>query len=423
MRPIAGDAALLAAARLGSQALMVVFTGVVARRLGSEGLGDYSVLAAALFVANTVTTFGTDTLVIRSLSATRDWGLLPTAVAVQLALSTPVILAAVAAGGWVSSPLRVSPVTWGVFSLALIPMAFYGVLTAALRSFGQMLPYMLLVLAGALLQALGAVIALLRGGSVLTLAYLVLGVQVVSALLAALACRRRIPGLRFPLHVSWVDLRSAVMKSWRLGALGALMMLYQRQGVVVTAVLGGAALAGWFSAAARLVDAAKVAHHSLSGALLPVLGQAAHRTEGQAANRESTDSLRRPWSLLFVLSAVAAAALSVLARPLSVFFFGEGFGPTASALPLLAWSLLPFTVNTRYALSHVAEGRERPVLLALAMGALVLAALSSVSVPRWGTLGVCGSVLIAECSQTAVYLAHRFLARRPAPVVRLAGEV
>src|SRR5690348_10935688 len=77
----------LLAARIGTQGLAVLFTVLLARRLGANGFGEYAFMAAVIFIGNTLTTFGTDMLLIRDIAARDDFSRLPAALFLQLALS------------------------------------------------------------------------------------------------------------------------------------------------------------------------------------------------------------------------------------------------------------------------------------------------------------------------------------------------
>jgi len=421
-RGLALRAAWLAIARLGSQALMVVFTGLVARRLGSAGLGQYAFMAALLMVANTLSTFGTDSLLIRRLRSEKDWSLLGSALAIQLVLSGSLIGAAFAwQVGEPTLPME-TRAAWRVFALALIPLAFYGVFSAALRAYERMGAYMLLSLASALLQTVGVAFALRPSAGLLGLAYLLLIAQTAGAAFAAAFCISQIRGFRLSLRLSWHQLTSALAASWPLAALGLLTILHQRLGIILLGVIGGPAVTGWFAAAARVVEASKLAHNSLSGALLPALGQAELGARDRGAADASRQALGSSWKALFVLSIVAALTITVFAEPLSRLLFGGGFGPTASALRVLAWALIPFTLNAYFSLTHVAAGTERPALVAVTAGILVFALLGALWIPRWGLMGASWSTVIAECSQAGVYLIYRFRTRSLAPFGRPARE-
>ncbi len=66
----------LTAARLGSQVLLMLFTVLVARRMGETGLGGYAYMTAVIFIGNVFSTFGTDMLLMREIAAHKDFSLL-----------------------------------------------------------------------------------------------------------------------------------------------------------------------------------------------------------------------------------------------------------------------------------------------------------------------------------------------------------
>ncbi|MCA9926088.1 MAG: oligosaccharide flippase family protein, partial [Anaerolineales bacterium] len=83
---ITQNAFWLLLARLGGQALMLLFTVLVARRLGEVGLGQYAFIAAMLFVGNVFTTFGMDTYLIREIARAEREPFAPIGRALQLQL-------------------------------------------------------------------------------------------------------------------------------------------------------------------------------------------------------------------------------------------------------------------------------------------------------------------------------------------------
>ena len=66
------NTAWLAAARLGSQLASALMAILVARQLGQAGLGAYAFFSAVILTGNVLTTYGTDTLLIRELAGSRD---------------------------------------------------------------------------------------------------------------------------------------------------------------------------------------------------------------------------------------------------------------------------------------------------------------------------------------------------------------
>ena len=402
---VGGNTAWLLLARLGVQVLMVLFTVVLARRLGESGLGAYAFIAAVIFLGNVLTTFGTDILVMRGVAARREYSLLPPALLLQLILAAAFIalvyLTAPALPG--QSPEAVRALQ--VYSLALVPMAFYTVFSAALRGAERMAAYMWINIALAAAQ-FGLVWLFIRPESSLVgLAWLLLAAQVAAAILAGLLCLAQLPGARRVWRSPFAGVPGLTRASILLATLGVLKVLYQRASVYLLATLGGAALTGWYSAALRPVEAAQFGHIALLGALFPLMAQA--YTRGAPAEPGERRVFSLSWRLLLLLGGVAALGLFVLAPVLVLLLFGPAFEPAIPALRLLAWMLLPYTVNIYLSTEMIAAGRERGVAVALALSLCVLVVLSAWWIPRWGLLGACWAALAAELSQAALYLALR----------------
>jgi O-antigen/teichoic acid export membrane protein len=391
-------------ARVGSQLLMILFTGLVARQLGEAGLGQYAFITSLVFLGNTLATFGADTILIRELAAGRDWRLVLAGIALKLSISL-IIIALV---WWLApqipnqDPLALRALS--IYVLALIPLSFYGVFSAVLRAYERMAAFMWLTLSVAVMHALGAFIALGPESDVLTLAFLLLIIQTIGTLLAAYLARSLVPGFRIDLTgfrpVVWNLLRL----SWSLAVLSLATILYQRLSVIMLSLMGGEAATGWYAAAWRVSDAARILHYSLSGALLPIL---AFEKTGKSLSTQGSPAaavLAASWKLLAGISIIAALALTMLAGPLISLLFGPGFEPSQAGLRIMTWSLVPFTLNASLSLAWIAAGEERPVLASLLVSLAALGLLNAILIPRWGFLGACWATLLAEFLQAGILL-------------------
>jgi O-antigen/teichoic acid export membrane protein len=402
---VAKNSAWLFAGRLGSQGLAMLLGILIARRLGEAGLGEYAFLTSVVFLGNLGSTFGTDMLIIRELAAKRDFGLLPAALAIQLGLSLPLIavafLFAPALPNQTADAIRA--LQW--YSLALIPLAVYSVTSSALRGIERMDVYTWLnVASGAILLGLGA--AFVRSDSTaLTLAVVLLAAQTLAALLAAGLCVAYVPQMRSAPRFERSEIARVVRLSAPIAALGLLGALYQRGGIYLLSLLQGAALTGAFSAALRIVEAAKIGHIAVLSALFPAMSQANHSETRAYSKVFSISALG-----LLGLAALLGLALFVAAGPLVTFLYGNEFVGSAYALRWLAWMLVPMTVSHYLSLRLLAAAREPAIMLALAASTLLLAALVAI---QPGDLAAVGrAAVIAECVQAAILLAAWVRRRR-----------
>lgn len=394
-------------ARIGAQSALALFTILIARRLGSEGFGEYAFIASAVFIGNMLTTFGTDMLLIREIAANRDFSQFIPSLLLQLFLS--IVLIAIA---WVFPPLPgQSAAGWlalKIYSLALVPFAFFTVFSSMLRGLERMDHYAALNLSIALLQLIVTFVFINTRSNIVSLAWLLLAVQAAAAVLAGWLCRDQFSNFYFPKKLSLHEFRPVLP----LAGLSILGILYQRLGILLVTFLLGAVATGYFSAAHRVVEFAKTAHLAIFTVLYPAM----------AKSRGGSKDFRIVWLVLLTGAFIAALGISMLASPLTLILFGSEYAASIPLLRLFPWILVPFTVATFLSLSLVAANRERPVLLALIAGLLMAVMLNLWWTPTFGILGAGWALLLAECAQAIVLLvqypkASFVVATFPAPSI------
>jgi O-antigen/teichoic acid export membrane protein len=397
--------------RFGTQVLAVVFTVLVARRLGSRGFGEYAFIAAAIFLGNALTTFGTDMLLIREIAAGDDLSRLPAALVIQLALSGIFIGAVMLFAPILPNQSPAVVAGLEIYSFALLPLAFFSVFTTALRGKQRMDAYTVLNLAVNLLPAAAAWLFLRAGSSVVFLALMLLLVQIAGVVIAGWICTVQIPAFWRAWRFSLLDAKGvvALIKLTAPIALIALIgILYQKISIAMLSTLDGPALTGWFSAALRVIEASKTVHLAAFTALYPVMAQSAGAgLAGGAALTGGTPwrgSFNLSWKFLLLGAGLVSTTLFFLAAPLTGWLYGGDFAPAVPALKLLAWILIPFTVNTFYSLFNLANHKEKLVMRVQLAGLVALVVLNSWWIPMWGLSGACLASIVAESAQAGLYL-------------------
>ena len=379
--------------RLGTQVLTVVFTVLLTRRLGSVGYGEYAFLAATIVIGNMLTTFGTDMFLMREIAAKGDFSHLPAALLLQLGLSALFVgftfpVATLFPNLSASAVLAVK-----IYSLALFPLSFFTVFTSALRGMQRMQTYAMLSLATISMQVV--VLVVLPVGDLVSLAAWLLIIQIFVTFLAGVFCSYLIPDFWHIWHISKRAVQTLFYASAPIALLAILGVLYQKLNIYMLSAFTGAAMTGWFSAALRAVEASKTVHISIFTALYPAMAR---------SRSDSKDTFRSAWVLLLIGAALIAITLSLLAAPLVNLLFGLAFAPAIPALRILAWMLVPYTINTYLTLSFVANRREQNVVLALLASLLALIVMSLVWIPRFGLVGAAWAALAAEILQALMLL-------------------
>jgi O-antigen/teichoic acid export membrane protein len=250
--------------------------------------------------------------------------------------------------------------------------------------------YGLLGLSGALLQVL---VVVLPFGGLIDLAIGLFFVQVVIAVLAGIVCTLQIPAFWQAWHFSGRALKTLVYASAPIALLALLGILYQKLSIYMLSAFAGAMLTGLFAAVLRVVEASKIIHVSVFTALYPAMAR-------------SGDSFWLIQISLLAGGALIALTLSMLAAPLVSLFFGADFSPSIPILRILAWMLVPYTVNTYLTLTFVAAKQERNVTIALSASLPLLFLLNLWWIPRFGLAGAAWAALTAESSQALLLLAQ-----------------
>jgi O-antigen/teichoic acid export membrane protein len=391
MARLSHNALWLMLGRVLAQALAVLATALMARRFGADGFGQFAWVGALVFVANVFTTFGTDSLLIREIARTRrtDGALLPGALWLQGALSALCIVPAAVYAVWQPSPVSYM---LALYSLSLLPLAPYSVVSAVLRGQERMDRFMLLSVAGALAQAAAALWAYAAQLDLLGLFALLLIGQMLIALVAASLTGFAAPSARM-FRVAPGVMAGIARAALPFAMLAALGILYQRAGVLVLPALSGDDVTGLFAADARIVEALKIVPQALLGALFP------RWAGGGESPRAGT-----PLLLMLGYSAAAAALCTLVAQPLVELLYGDRFAAAAAALPPMAWSLVPYALGAHLSLGLIARRHEWAVAGATCAALVVALALFAALAPRAGLAGAAWAVLGGETAQAALFL-------------------
>lgn len=401
---LARNATLLTAGHVAGHALSIVLTVVVARGLGAAGFGQFALVGSVVLIGNVLTTFGTESYLVREIAARRGdpARLLTAALVLQLVLSAAFVTAVAAGAGWLPGTTAATGHALRIYILTLFPLAFSSVLSAALRAWERMDLSALLTVGTAALQA-GVALAVVRAGG--GLAHLVLALLVAQVTAAALGwalCRIARPGFALvaPAAAAASSMCVTMLKrTWPLALLGGLGVLNQRIGVLLLSFLAGDTSAGWYAAAFRIVEGLKLTHYAFLGALLPVAARIVADGLSDAsmtAAQPLAGLVRRSRRVLLGLGVAAALGANLLATPIVLLLYGHAYAPAAAALRILAWSLVPFAAAAPTAMALVSTGHELVVVRIGALGVAVTLALGVMLIPMAGVNGACIATLVGE---------------------------
>jgi len=394
---LARNSIWLLLARIGAQACMVIVTYLLARRLGTAGFGEYAFIATAIVIGNTLTTFGSDMYIIREIAAKSDFSALPSVLMLQLVLSILFIVCVFLLDPHLPNQRPESMLALKVYSLALIPLAFFTVFTSMLRGAQRMTSYAWLNFLVPAVQVIAIFVFIQRGTGIVTLAWLLLGIQTLGTVLGGVFCAGLFPGFWQGLSFSWDTFKSLFVACLPIALIAIVGIVYQKLSLTMLSFLGTASMVGLFSAAARVIEAARMGHVAACTVLYPAMAN----TDQDSLSR---GTIRLSWILLLAISIAGSILLFLLAKPIVEIVFGAEYRSSIPVLKVLAFTLIPYTVNSFLSLLFLAKKKEKIVLRVLTVSVFMLLTLNFWLIPRAGQVGASWAILITEITQAVLFL-------------------
>lgn len=390
VRRVARNSAIRAVGYAAGAALFFLSVVLIARYLGVEGFGHYSLIMAVTGVFQLIADMGVRNLLIRDLAVHPERLSEKLGLARSLLLAMSILsvagLSLIALVIDVPLEVRQSLVLSGFAVMTTLSALGY---SAVLRAFERMDEDILGFVAHKVVL-LALILALPRTGGGLR------GVFVMTLLANSalyLYYRVRVTMLHGHTRLSR-DYRAAwrmLVESLPLGLAELLRRVNWQVGRMLLAAFSGPVAVGLFSSAYKFVDAAKPFAQNLTLPLFPLLARQARESPATAFT-----TYHRGLKVLYVLSWPAVAALVVLCRPLVVLLFGAPFAEAAPALAILApvaVLLLPASLATYI---FTALGRQDAYTRCAGVALVVNVGLDLVLIPGYGFVGAAVAALVAE---------------------------
>ncbi|MBL8049960.1 MAG: oligosaccharide flippase family protein [Anaerolineales bacterium] len=374
--------AFSALSRFASQIVAILSNFILARALGVSGFGEYAFVSAIVLIGNAVTTFGTDMVLIRKISAEKDYSGLSNSLVLQLIISFILIFCVF---------IFSSSQTLRLYIFSLIPLSFFTISTIALRGSHNINLFSILHFAFSFFQFISACLVYLLDEKISQLVLLLLLAHVLSAFVGVLFCFSKIPNFIIFQKPSREKIIDLMQISFPLAIIGSLRLIYERLSLTVFPFLTNLFYAGLFSASMRVLDAIKLGYIS---ALTPIYPE--------MSRDKNFLSLQTGLRLLLLSSIFLSLTIFLLARYLIVFLFGTEFESATISLQIMAWILPFYVVVSYYSLGFLAIELEKPVLLSLSASLFGLMTMLIVLTQAYGLVGGAVAVLSAEMLQASL---------------------
>ena len=373
-------------ARVVAAIALTALVAIAAHQLDTADFGLVVSTMAAGFIVNTVITFGTDTLITRSVAAGDSDAAELTRASLRLQLTAATV---VATAGVITFAAG-APAVVAIEALTMLPLAVVTVASAVIRGVERMHHLFTASTAGALVS----LVVVLVGFSIEVNPVVPIGARAIGNVVVAVVIWRAAAR-----HFDWRGGRLALAPLARRAAPFAAMVVLAaigtQAGVLLVEFLGDEPTGG-YGAALRLFEAARMVPAAVVAAFFPAMVGGLHR------------SPRFPrWRSGLVGYTIAATIALLIAAGLidRWIFDSQPSGPTLSRIVALA---LPLTV-ARLLLSFeaIADKRENIVVASAAAGTIVLLAVGAALVSSLGATAVAAAQVAGVAAAVAVLVVAR----------------
>lgn len=364
-------------------------TIIIARGLGSRALGQYVAVMAWVLPLSLLGEFGIGTLITRNVAQNRD------AAAAYLKNTHP--LRWIIGGGivllvWIFAPLLsddaqiIDGLRVGV--LLVVIDALFASYTAVFRAWELMWPILILNTMYLALQVIGAGIVVAINGSVVDLIVVIVLADIIQ-LVATWGIWKKI-NHPLPSEKNGDLSVKFLQQAWPFMVAGVLATLQLRLVFLILQANISSEAVGWYAAANRVVEAARMLPNAAFGALFPMLAGLTH------------DPLRmkyifRQAALLLSLYGVIVGLIALLgAKPFVRLVFGPDFEKAGMALIILAWGILPGGLRGLATLRLYAIGHEGIANWLTAGVVIAQLGFGLILIGKHGITGAAWTIVLAE---------------------------
>ncbi len=395
---------------ISTAALVFALTVIITRGLGDAALGQYAAVMAWVLPLTVWVDFGISTLITRDVAQNRAQArhYLHLSYPLRLMVGVSTISIVQAAATWMSDdPFVVLALRIGIW-LVLID-ALFGSYTAIFRAWEIMWPILVLNVGLLVLQIFGALLIVVWGGDVSHLLLVIVGADLTQLVATWFVWRYLQNRISISGENPMISYRQMMRGAYPFAVAGVLAVLQTRVVIILLDQFDTSAAVGWYAAASRLVEAARMAPSALFVALFPRL---ASLVNDQVAFQRL---FRRASVGVFIYAVIIGLLSFVGARSAIRLIFGAAFDNSVAVLMILAWALVPGLLRALLTLQLYAYKQEQRVNLLIGLALAFQIAVGLVLIPAYGPSGAAWTVVFGE---TVLMTAMLLIARMAQTVVR-----
>jgi O-antigen/teichoic acid export membrane protein len=349
----------LALAGIVEKAALVILYYILARKLTQVEFGEYSLVLTCIYMGVVIADFGIEPVLVREIAKQKERAAMffRNAISMSLLFSVMIWPVVIFAAGF----LRYDPEVVFLIKIAGASFIFFGiskVSSAVIKAFERMDIIAYVSFFQAVLNVFLCSAVLWAGMGVLGLIIVLLAVEAIRGIILVLIVHKFfVPvGFRLDKDIVFQVLRQSVP----FAVLMAHSILHRKVDILIMGRLTPLSDVAIYGAAVKLADFLSLLSSSMVGALFPAFSVLAHLSK-EKMWRGYIDSI----SVFVILGFFAATIITVLAKPITVLFFGQSYAFAAVPLIWLGWAFFFSMLGGPIGVIMISEGNQMRNLLLL----------------------------------------------------------
>lgn len=388
-----GNSVGIIAAQIINKLVTYIAFLIAAAALSVDDFSIYVLVLTGKELLNSITTFGWDQVLIRTLSHTSSAEvrkrMLRDGVALKLIASlvcAVVIMIALYVLGTSADVIAGTAIVVGDLILANLGsslMTYYRArLDARAPTIAQAISRAIYLVA--------LVVAARMGGNWLVMLELLLLSDAAICVILTILLSKRLGhvGLAPETHI-----RSMLPQVLSLGIAGIGILAYHRLDTFLIAQLGHVNEVGYYSAAYKMTEAPLAVLVAISATVLPMVS---YRDLNDEVRARVSTLTRQALRYGYALSLLATVSMTVFAPLMVRILYGSRFESIVPSVIIMAWSTVGLAINNITSAVLTGIGRQRILLPVVGVNLVINIALNVLLIPHWGYFGSAVATTVTE---------------------------
>jgi O-antigen/teichoic acid export membrane protein len=375
-----------------------IYTILVARYLGAEGLGILNFGLAITAIFSILANFGLTTLATREVARDKSQAskYIANVIPIQMMLALFSVGLIVVLVNVLAYSQQTIYVVY-ILSISLIVSTLSNLFLAIFQAFEQLEFQSIAVVITSVVALCEAVLGILLHVNIVAFAFFFLVSNGAALVYVYAVCARRFSLPR--LEADFTFWRSALKEAWPMVAVGIGVMIYFRIDVVMLSFIQGTTAVGFYSVAYTLSEASTVVGAMFLTSVFPVLSHQ-HQNSKTSFRDTCTQSVR--YLLYFALP--MAFFVTLWAKPIVSLLFGSAFDPSIAALQILIWAAALMYVAMLLGNALVAADLQRLSMRITAAAVVINVSLNVFLIPKYSYIGASYATVATEAAFVALGL-------------------